>query len=107
MIHRRGHELVVLGGGLAGDFTHALGIEDVGFYLGFGALGGNLLAIPQKADARGVADARNDLAAGANGGVRGGNQSFLTDRLTIGGDGNPGSLSRADHQLKRTSRSRR
>jgi hypothetical protein len=92
--HRR-----IWSGWLIGHLAHALGIENVGFNLGFGALGRDLLAIPQKADASGVADSGNDLAAGADGGVRRRDESFLADRLAIGGDGDPGSLGRADHEL--------
>jgi len=72
------------GGG--GDYAHAGGIEDEGFYFGFGAVGGDFLAIPEEGDAGGIADAGDDFVTGADRGVGWGDESFVADGLAVGGD---------------------
>ena len=48
--------LGILSGGLRwGEDLHAGGVEDEGFDFGFGALGGEFLAIPDKGHARSIA----------------------------------------------------
>ncbi len=78
--------------------AHAVGIEDEGFYFGFGAVGGDFLAIPEESDSGGVADAGDDFTAGADGGMGGGDEGFLADGLAVGLDGDPGSFLGADHE---------
>ena len=86
------------GGCSWGNDVHAVGIEDKGLYFGFGAVGGNFLAIPQESDSGGVADLGDDFAGGADGSVRRGDEGFLADVLAVGEDRDPGSFSGADHQ---------
>ncbi len=65
---------------------HALCIEGEGFNLGFGALHGDVLAVPGERNARGIADPRDDFMAGMNGSVGRSDESFLRDELAIRGD---------------------
>ena len=82
--------LLVWSGSLSGgNDSHAGGIEDEGFYFGFGAVGGDFLAVPEEGDSGGVADAGDDFSEGVDGGVSGGDESFLADELSVGEDGNP------------------
>jgi len=75
---------------------HAFGVEDKCFDFGFGAIGGDFLAIPKEGDAGGVADARDNFAAGADRRVCGGDQSFFAYGLAVGLNGDPGILRGAD-----------
>jgi hypothetical protein len=92
--------LVILHGELrGGDDAHAVGIEDEGFYFGFAAVGGDLLAIPEESDSGGVADPGDDFVAGADRGMGGGDEGFPADALSVGDDGDPGSFVGADDKL--------
>jgi hypothetical protein len=93
--------LLVCRGGLGGgNGSHAGGVEDEGFYFGFGAVGGNFMAVPEKGDSGGVADSGDDFAVGVDGGVSGGDESFLADELSVGQYGNPGGFLCADDELE-------
>ncbi len=70
--------------------AHALGVEDESFRFGFCSLRLDLFAIPEEADAGGVADPDYQLARGVEGRCGGRDQSFLGDQLSVGGDGDPG-----------------
>ena len=87
-----------LGGGLVGDFADALSVEEESLDFGFGALSGDLLAVPEEGDAGGVADAGYDLTAGVDGNDGRGDQGFVGNGLSVGGDGDPGSFSGADDE---------
>jgi len=78
-----------------------LGIEDEGFGFGFGALGWELFAVPEETYAGGVANSNHELASGVERSGGGRDQSFLAHELTIGLDGDPGSLGGADNQSQR------
>lgn len=92
---------ISLRGGLGrGGSAHALLIEDEGFRFGLGALGQDLVTIPEEADTGGVADPDDQLARGVEGSRGGSDQSFLGDELAVGGDGDPGVLSGADDEFE-------
>ena len=74
------------------------GIEDVGFYFSFVALSGDFFAVEQEADARGVSGFHDDLAAGADGGVRGRDQGFVGHGFAVGQDRDPGGLPGTDQE---------
>ena len=80
---------------------HAGGVEDERLDFGFGAVGGDFLAIPEERNSGGVADLGDDFATGADRGVGGGDEGFLADILAVGEDGDPGRLCGADHESKR------
>lgn len=69
--------------------TDSGGIEDVGFDFAFVTAGRNFFIVHNKADACGVTDSYDDFARGADGGVRGRDQSFVGDGLAVGGNGDP------------------
>ena len=77
---------------------HAGGVEDESLHFGFGAAGGDILAIPEESNSGGVADLGDDFAIGADRGVGGGNEGFLADILAVGKDGDPGRLCGSDHE---------
>ena len=81
--------------------SHPLGIEDEGLGFGFGALGWELFAVPEETYAGGVANSDHEFATGVEGSGGGRDQSFLAHELTIGLDGDPGSLGGADDQSQR------
>lgn len=81
--------LGVLGLGWS-DGVHALGVEDESFCFGLCSLRLDLFAIPEEAHAGGVADPDYQFACGMEGRRCGGDQSFLGDQLSVGGDGDPG-----------------
>ena len=81
--------------------SHPLRVEDEGFGFGFGALGWELFAIPEKTNAGGVADSDDEFTRGVEGSGGGRDQSFLAHELTVGLDGDPGSLGGADYQSQR------
>ena len=83
---------LALSRGLIGNLAHALRVENVSLHLGFSPLSGNLLPVPQEGNAGSIADAGDDLAAGADGCVRGCNQRLMADGLAIGRDRDPGSF---------------
>jgi hypothetical protein len=87
-----------------GEDAHAVGIEDEGFDFGFGAVAGDFAAVPKEGDSGGIANFGDDFAVGADGGVGGGDESFLADLLAVGLDGNPGCFLGADHESQRRSR---
>lgn len=68
---------------------HAGGVEDESLHFGFGAVGADFLTIPEESNSGGVADLSDDFAIGADGGVGGGDEGFLTDGLAVGEDGDP------------------
>src|SRR6202158_4985842 len=93
--------LVVLRRGLScGDDAHAVAIEDESFYFGLGAVGGDLLTIPEESDSSGVADLGDDFMVGADRGMGRGDEGFATDGLAIGDERDPGSFVGADHELQ-------
>jgi hypothetical protein len=63
--------------------SEAGGVEDEGFYFAFVALCGDFFAVQHEAYAGGVSDFHYDLAGGADGGVRGGDQGFLGDWFAV------------------------
>jgi len=80
--------------------AHALGVEDESFRFGFCSLRLDLFAIPEEADASGVADPDDQLARGMEGRCSGGDQSFLGDQLSVGGDRDPGVFGGAHDQFE-------
>jgi len=64
---------------------HAAGIESVVPHFGFGALGGNLLAVEDERNSGGIAHANADFTRRANGGMGRRNESFLGYELAISG----------------------
>jgi len=90
--------------GSGGDRVHARGVEDESFDFGFGAGGGDLLAVPEEGDSGGVADSGDDFVGGADGGVGRGDESLLADGLAVGEDGDPGGFVGADDEHKGSSR---
>lgn len=64
--------------------SHPSRVEDEGFSFGFGALGWELFAIPEEADAGGVTYADDEFAIGVERSDGGGNESFLRDELAVG-----------------------
>lgn len=76
------------------------GIEDESLGFAFGAVGGDLLAVPEETDSGSVADSDDDLAASADGSVGGGDESFAGHGLPVGGDGDPRAFGSADHELE-------
>ncbi len=91
---------LILGGWGGGGDSHAGGVEGEGFDFGFGAIGGDFLAVEEERDAGGIADFGDDFAAGSDRGVGGGDQGFVADGLSVGGDGDPGSFGGADKECK-------
>ena len=77
--------------------AHALGVEDKSFRFGLCSLRLDLFAIPEEADAGGVADPDDQLARGMEGRCGGSDESFLGDQLSVGGDGDPGVFGGADN----------
>ena len=83
-------KLLILWGRLGGGGeVHAGGVEDESLDFGFGAVGGDFLTIPEESDSGGVADLGDDFAIGADRGVSGRDEGFLTDGLAVGEDGDP------------------
>jgi hypothetical protein len=78
------------------DYVKSGGVEDVGFYFTFVALGGDFFAIQEEADAGGVARSHYDLVSGADGGVRGRDEGFVDDWFSVGDEGDPGGFLGAD-----------
>jgi hypothetical protein len=63
--------------------SEASGFEDEGFYFAFVALSGDFFAVQHETYAGGVSGFHYDLARGADGGVRGGDQGFLGDWFAV------------------------
>ena len=82
--------------GSGGGDAHAGAIKDEGLDFGFAALRGELPAIQQETYAGRVTHFYDDLLAGANGGVSGGDEGFLTYGLAVGGDRDPAVFRGAD-----------
>jgi hypothetical protein len=94
-------ELVILRRGLScGDNAHAVAIEDESFYFGLGAVGGDLLTIPEESDSGGIADLGDDFMVGADGGMGRGDEGFAADGLAVCDERDPGSFVGADHELQ-------
>jgi hypothetical protein len=66
------------------DCLQTGGVERVGSYFAFIALGGDFFSIQNETDAGGVAGSHHDLMRGADRGVRGRNQVFVGDGFAIG-----------------------
>jgi len=81
--------------------VHAGGVKDESHDLSLGALGRDVVAVPEEIDSGGVADSDDDLARGAERSVGRGDEGFLTYGLTVGDDRDPGSLRGTDHERKR------
>lgn len=77
---------------------HALGVEGKGFGAAFDALRREFLAVPEEADRSGVAYSYDQFARGMESGRGRGDQHFLGDELSVGGDPDPGVFARADDQ---------
>ena len=74
------------------------GVEHVGSYFAFVALGGDFLAVQQEGDTGGVSGFYYDLVAGADGGVGGRDQGFLGCGFAVDDEGDPSRLLGADQQ---------
>ena len=81
--------------------SHPLRVEDEGFGFGFGALGWELFAVPEKTNAGGVADSDDEFTRGVEGSGGGRDESFLAHQLAVGLDGDPGGFGGADNQSQR------
>lgn len=90
--HIRFQQTELRDGASGGGDMHAAAIEDEVPDFTFGAVNGDFLAIQNKRDPRGIADADADFARGADRSVRWGNESLLSDKLAVGKGGNPGIL---------------
>src|SRR5215469_19168 len=80
----------LVGRRIGGEGSHSLRIEDEGFGFRFGALGWELFAVPEETHSCGIADANDKFPRGAERGIRWGDESFLRDELSVGGDRDPG-----------------
>jgi len=83
--------------GLRG-YVNSGGVEDVGLYFSFFALSGGFFAVQHEADAGGVSRSHYDLAAGADGGLRGRDEGFVGDGFAVRYESDPGSFLGADQQ---------
>ena len=73
-------------------------VEDEGFGFSFGALGWELFAVPEETHSRGIADADDKFTRGVKCGIGWGDQSFLCDELSVGGDRDPGGFCGSNHK---------
>ena len=104
----RSIRLAIRGGGLGLRYhANGGGIEDVGSYFSFVALGGDFFAIQQEADSGGVACPYYYLAGGTYGGVRRSDQCFFGHGFAVRRDRNPTRLLGTDQQGDRDRRIRR
>src|SRR5271168_335356 len=94
--------LVGIGGRGLGlrDYANTSGVEGVGLYFSLIALSRDLFAVQKEADAGGVSRPYYYFVAGADGGVRGCDQSFFGYGLAVGQDRDPGSFLGADEHGK-------
>jgi len=90
-----------------GEYAKASGVEDIGPDFAFVALRRDFFAVQLEANACGVSRLDDNFAAGANGGVRGGDQGFLGYGFAVGHDGDPGGFLGANQQAQLAWRSRR
>lgn len=86
---------------IGNESSHSMSVEDEGFGFGFRALGWELFAVPEEADAGGIAHTDYELATGVVGRSGGGDKGFLRDQLTIGLDRDPRRFTGADYQGER------
>ena len=71
-------------------------IEDESLGFGFSSMRCDLFAVPEEADARGVADSDDKFTRGVEGSRSGCDQGFLREELSVRGDGDPGVFAGAD-----------
>src|SRR5580658_3947036 len=83
------------------------GVEGVGFYFAFVALGGDFFAVEEEADAGGVSCFYYDLVGGADGDVCGRDQSFASHGVAVSHERDPGCFLGTDQQGESTGRLRR